>query len=274
MMPKTLVVPLDGSDLAERAVHVAVPLADRLGADVVLASATFGNERARRDYLWHVAKMADGVRFDTVVTPDAEPAEVIADAVHDHPDAMLCMTTHGRGRLRWAVSGSVAEDLLRRSLEPVLLVGPRGEDTWSRPAHRVVVCVDGSDAARVATHHACDWAKALDLEVHLVFATHPLDVESSESPGKVFGPFEDIVSAEGLRVQRDQLFRSSFIGGALADFADDPPATLMVMAAHRHGPVARSVLGSTTMAVLNVTTCPVLVIPSTATIEGRSTDPA
>ena len=62
-------------------------------------------------------------------------------------------------------------------------------------------------------------------------------------------------------MHRNQLFRSSFIGGALADFAEEPAATLMVMAAHRHRGLARAALGSTTMAVLNVASCPVLVIP-------------
>ena len=261
MIPKTIVVPLDESELAERAVHVAVPLAHRLGADVVLTSATFGDERARHDYLEHVATIADEVTFEEIVDPDVDASAAIARTVLESPDAMVCMTTHGRGRLRWAAAGSVAEEVIRDSSSPLLLVGPRGEPTLDRVAHRVVVCVDGSLSGRVATRHSCEWAKALDLDVHLVLATHPRDVEGSEHPGVVFGPYEDIVRDAGLPVRRHQLFRSSFIGGALADFAEDPAATLMVMAAHRHGPVARAVLGSTTMAVLNVTSCPVLVVP-------------
>src|SRR5512140_3335238 len=100
MMPKTIVVPLDGSELAERAVRVAVPLADRLDADLVLASATSDDERARRDYLRQVAVVAGEERLDTVVIPDADASDAITAAVRDRPDAMLCMTTHGRGRLR------------------------------------------------------------------------------------------------------------------------------------------------------------------------------
>lgn len=261
MTPKTLVVPLDGSELAERAVHVAAPLVDRLGAEVVLLSTTYGDPRARHDYLEHVATLADGRDFDKIVAADIEPADLIARALGELPEPMVCMTTHGRGRLRWAVAGSVAEQVIRSATEPLLLVGPRGEETWSRSARRVVVCVDGSDAGRVATRHACEWAKALDLEVHLVFATHPLDVEGTEHPSQVFGPSEEIVREEGLEVHRAQLFRSSFVGGALADFAEEPPATLMVMAAHHHSGLARAVLGSTTMSVLNVSSCPVLVIP-------------
>ncbi|MGZ4734639.1 MAG: universal stress protein [Acidimicrobiia bacterium] len=260
-MPKTIVVPLDGSSRAEGAVRVAAPLAQALGADVVLVATPWtGDPRAPRAYLEGVAAETPQVPLQTMVV-EADAADAIRQTADERPAAMVCMTTHGRGRLRWAVAGSVAEEVIRASTGPLMLVGPRGEPSWSRPARRLVVCVDGTDAARIATHHACEWAKALDLEVHIVLATHPLDVASTEHPEVVFAPYEQIVAAEGLQVNSHQLFRSSFLGGALADFAEEPPATLMVMAAHAHTGIGRVVLGSTTMAVLNVASCPVLVIP-------------
>ncbi len=261
MIPQTILVPLDGSDLAEHSVPIATALADRLGATVVLLSATYGDERATRDYLDHVATVANRSDFDKIVAADIEPAEMIFNSARELPGPIVCMTTHGRGRLRWAVAGSVAEEVIQRATEPLLLIGPRGEETWSQPARRIVVCIDGSHASGSATRHACEWAKALDLEVHLVLATHPLDVEATEHPDAVFGPDEEIVRASGLAVHRTQLFRSSLIGGALVDFAEDPPATLMVMAAHHHSALSRAALGSTTMSVLNVSSCPVLVVP-------------
>jgi nucleotide-binding universal stress UspA family protein len=151
--------------------------------------------------------------------------------------------------------------VIERATEPLLLVGPRGEDTWSRAARRLVVCIDGTVSSLAATRHACEWAQTLGLEVQLVFATHPLDVEDTEHPDEIFAPYAEIVRAAGLEVHRNQLFRSAFIGGALADFAEDPPATLIVMAAHHHSVLARAALGSTTMSVLNVSSCPVLVVP-------------
>ncbi len=72
----------------------------------------------------------------------------------------------------------------------------------------------------------------------------------------MFAPSEEIVRAAGLDAHRAQLFRSSFVGGVLADFAEEPPATMMVMAAHRHSELARAALGSTTMSVLNVLVVP------------------
>ena len=205
--------------------------------------------------------IADDVTFEEIVDPDVDAPAAIARTVLENPDAMVCMTTHGRGRLRWAAAGSVAEEVIRDSSSPLLLVGPRGEPTLDRVAHRVVVCVDGSESGRVATRHACEWAKALDLDVHLVFATHPLDVEDSEHPDVVFGPYEDIVRARACPCAAISSSGARSSGAHSPTSRKIPAATLMVMAAHRHGPVARAVLGSTTMAVLNVTSCPVLVVP-------------
>lgn len=261
MIPKTIVVPLDGSRLAERAVQVAAPLSARLGTNVVLARATYGDVRAAGSYLDYVAAVSGELEFDTVVVSDVNAADAIGATVRDRPDSMVCMTTHGGGRMRWATAGSVAEQVIRDSTQPLLLIGPRGEPAWTQPAQRIVVCVDGSSAGELAVRHACEWAQALELEIALVIATHPLDVEATEHPETVFGPLEKIVRDEGIAFHCEQIFRSSFIAGALVDFAEAPAATLIVMAAHHHRALARLALGSTTMGVLNCAPCPVLVIP-------------
>jgi nucleotide-binding universal stress UspA family protein len=76
----------------------------------------------------------------------------------------------------------------------------------------------------------------------------------------VLDPLTEIARAEGVTVHVESL-RSSYAAGTLVDFAEDPPATLMVMASHARTGVARAALGSVTMGVLNVAPCPVLVVP-------------
>jgi nucleotide-binding universal stress UspA family protein len=202
----------------------------------------------------------DDTEFERIITVDSHAADAIQQTVSAQADSMICMTTHGRGRLRWAVAGSVAEEVIRDSSEPILLVGPRGEPTWSHPKGRVVVCTDGTSTGPAATREACAWAEALDLEVTIVFVGHPLDIEDAEHPEAVFGPLEEIVRAAGVPVN-ERLIRSSFVAGALTDLADEAETTMLVMAAHRHFAAARVALGSVTMGVLNSASCPVLVIP-------------
>ena len=100
----------------------------------------------------------------------------------------------------------------------------------------------------------------MGLEVHLACVYHPLDREA-DHPEALFGPLEAIVRAAGLEVHTRQPFCSSFVAGALVDFAEDRPAIMVVMAAHNHGALARIAPGSTTMATVHLAQCPVLVVP-------------
>jgi nucleotide-binding universal stress UspA family protein len=170
------------------------------------------------------------------------------------------MTTHGRGRLRWAVAGSVAEAVIRDATRPLLLVGPHGVATWSDPPGQVVACVDGTQAGVAVARAAGAWAKALGSEVTLVFVAHPLDVEDATHPEHVFDPPEDALEDAGA-VVHTRFVRSSFVPASLVDVAEEPPATMLVMGARAGSRVARAVLGSVTMGVVNLASCPVLVIP-------------
>ncbi len=204
MIPKTIVVPLDGSPLAERAVGVATPLASEVGADVVLMTTPwYGDRSSPHSYLESVVAQRGDAPFDAVVATNPSAASAIIDIADEHPESIVCMTTHGRGRLRWAVLGSVTESTVRESKQPLLLIGPRGEPTWSRPGRKVVACVDGAASDHTTIAAACEWAKALGLGVVLAFVSHPLDVEEAEHPETLFAPLTELVRAEGLPVEAE-----------------------------------------------------------------------
>jgi nucleotide-binding universal stress UspA family protein len=63
----------------------------------------------------------EGVEVQLAVEFGA-PVETILSYAHAHPTDLIVMTTHGRTGLRRMVYGSVAEELLRRSHLPILLV--------------------------------------------------------------------------------------------------------------------------------------------------------
>jgi nucleotide-binding universal stress UspA family protein len=263
MKPSSVVVPLDGSMTAERALTIARPLARDLGAELVVMTRSPAYDGADA-----VAYLEGAVRWHaseaplerTALVEGLEPADAIRKVAEEHEPAIVCMTTHGRGRLRWATVGSVAEGVIRSATEPILLVGPRVRDHWLQRPGRIVVCVDGAATDRRSVEHACDWAEALDLELQLVHVFHPLDIEVANSE-RLFGPLAAIAQARNLKVGTAEVLRSSFVPGAIVDWAEDVDATLLVMAAHHHSSLARFVLGSTTMAIVHLAPCPVLVVP-------------
>jgi len=142
---KSIVVPLDGSELAESVLPTVVEVAKRLDSEVVLcrafelaASAYYGSEdylpnydgmllqiRAEVEgYLGEKAEMlkASGLTKVSWVALQGPGAEQIADYARKHPDAMVVMCTHGRsGMSRW-VLGSVTEKVVRHSSDPVLVL--------------------------------------------------------------------------------------------------------------------------------------------------------
>ena len=139
-----IVVPLDGSDLAEQAVPVAAALAADLGVPVHLlrvldidalratvqagihAAAAYmrSQEEIQRYAEEYLAEQAQELRNrDLTATAEVltgSPAVTLLDAIR--PVDLVVMTTHGRGGVRRWLLGSVADKLLRAAAAPVLLV--------------------------------------------------------------------------------------------------------------------------------------------------------
>ncbi len=125
-MYQRIMVPLDGSDLAQTVVNHALDLARALEATLVLLhvrTSRTGSKEAARRYLEFVqAQFANrGVPIELVVANGAIAASIIRAADEENID-LIAMATHGRTGVQRAVRGSVAEEVLRRSNKPVLLV--------------------------------------------------------------------------------------------------------------------------------------------------------
>jgi nucleotide-binding universal stress UspA family protein len=145
-----IVVPLDGSDLAEQAVPVAAALGADLGVPVhlmrvldvdalratvqagihVAAAYLRSQEEIQRYAEEYLAEQAQQLRNrDLAATAEVltgSPAVTLLDAIR--PDDLVVMTTHGRGGVRRWLLGSVADKLVRAAAAPVLLVPANGPE--------------------------------------------------------------------------------------------------------------------------------------------------
>jgi nucleotide-binding universal stress UspA family protein len=158
-----IVVPLDGSQIAERALPVASELARKLAAPVhvvravdaavtlPMASGVFGAgpvvgaevtdqiwEEAESDARSTVTAAVSRLRADGIdasgATLNGSPYYAISEATQ--PGDLLILTSHGRGGVRRWLLGSVAEKLVREANAPVMLVPAveRVEESRSREA--------------------------------------------------------------------------------------------------------------------------------------------
>ncbi len=145
-MPATanILVPLDGSDLAEGAVDVAVDIAQPAGGKVTLFIAAEPEAaRALSSYAdseqittamaatAYLSQVADRVRKRGVEAAETSSdatngADEIIDRAAAEGATMIVMTSHGRSGIgRWLL-GSVADKVARSAAVPVVIVPCEG----------------------------------------------------------------------------------------------------------------------------------------------------
>ena len=158
-MPKTLLVPLDGSPDAEVAMPVAEELAERFGAEIVVVAAQLDGviPTGRPD----IAKESVHAYPErTEIVRSASVADAVRTVADDTNDPVVCMATHARSTLGHMLFGSVAEDVVRALATPAVLVGPECSPTL-RLEGPLLVCVDGSVESNAIVPIAREWALAL-----------------------------------------------------------------------------------------------------------------
>jgi nucleotide-binding universal stress UspA family protein len=257
MIPQNIVVPLDGSALAERAIPVARKLAVQTGSGIMLMTARWDDDPERAHaYLNKAAR--DHAPVGVLFVQDRDAARAISLVAQEDGTRLVCMTSHGRGSLRWAALGSVAEEVIRDAGQPVLVVG-RHCSLDVTPFQTAIVAVDGSDAEDPVVPLAIDWARELDLSVRLVQVIHPLDVEDAEEPNKAVLAISDRMQDAGLPVDVIVL-RSRLIGATVADYAATVTGGLVMMSSHSRTGIGRLALGSVPMSTVAMSPAPVLVV--------------
>ncbi|HSB66179.1 MAG TPA: universal stress protein [Anaerolineales bacterium] len=181
-----ILVPLDGSRLAEASLGAAAYLAKTLNLAVTLVHVIEHNapeeihgephltsEEDARVYLDEVARRAfpAGVAVD----PHVHTSEVkdVAASIVNHVQELKCdmvvMCTHGQGGLRSWLFGNIAQQVIRLGKTPVLLIEPRS--SGEIPAficQRLLVALDGNPDHEQGLPVAIDLARGCQADIHLV----------------------------------------------------------------------------------------------------------
>ena len=140
-MYRHILIPTDGSELAERAVTHGLSLAKFVGAKVTVVVAEeqvvswSGAAEAFLRYTEHCKKHATsvldrvanaakraGVPCDTIHVLDVQPYEAIIATATDRRCDLIVMASHGRSGLSAVVLGGVTNKVLTHTRVPVLVV--------------------------------------------------------------------------------------------------------------------------------------------------------
>ena len=293
----SILVPLDGSAFAERALPVALALARRSQARIELvhvddpriyaSGAPIPDPRLdneTRTALHHAlaalagqlaARHASQISFTCLEGPVARTLEQYIAA--SGPD-LVVMSTHGDSGLSRAWLGSVADHLVRRSSVPILLVRPgatgaaHGEPLF----RRILVPLDGSTLAEQALEHAVTLATPGETSFTLLQVVVPMPVLAQPYPATTLPIDREDLERREREVQtylerlRGELAENGFdaaatvlahrsIARGILEYVRKHEVDLIVLATHGRGGVARLLLGSVADKVLRGARTPLLI---------------
>jgi nucleotide-binding universal stress UspA family protein len=297
-MFRKFVVPLDGSELAERALPYAVRLARAGLGRIILVRVALAPppmnidganwEREQREaidaaerYVGALAaRLADQVPVETVV-PYGRPAAQILDQVRLLEADCVVMATHGRTGRAHLLYGSVAETVLAESAVPVFLVharpGQPAEAAFDPKASRLLVPLDGSTFAEVAVELAFDFLGPAG-ELLLVSVAQAPDHILQDERGRVLAYLDQEVedrtreahtyledAARRLRLKDCDIHVSVDVrigepDEGIITAATERVADLIVMATHGRTGIRRITMGSVAGNVLRKGNTPLLLV--------------
>ena len=262
-----VLVPLDGSLLAESILPALMPLASRqpVGLHLLQVVDQAGEMEAARAYLARLGKDLRRDRVESVSRIEfGHPVEEILHRAKSGEFDLVAMTTHGRGGLRRVFMGSVAEGVLRHATIPLLINRP---GTTIGDWNRVVVPLDGSKISETILDEAARLAILLRATLHVVRVTLPLlpttDLyfrplpEVEENPQPYLDEVCDRLAARGILAVPVCLH--GFAGQEIVRYASKIGAGLIAMMTEGRTGVPRMLSGSVAEEVLRSATCPVLV---------------
>ena len=278
-----IVVPLDGSEFAERALAIADHFAAALDASVSAVSVC-DSELGRRqmeEYYERLVRRTGRVGLDwTLPIENAEPGARIVETASTLTNSLICMASHGRGRVSTSVLGSVARSVLLQSLRPTMVAGPQcmirsdRRSSESEVALPVVACIDGSPASATVLRVASAWAQRLRTTLDIVTVAEPAPptVRDDQRYRRAHGPDVDatayvddiaatLQAATGLQATAHAIYNPLSAAAGLEEFLAGTPTRLVVVATHGRIGVAQLILGSQAARIVHDSTVPVLVAP-------------
>ena len=286
-MYEKILVPLDGSELAEVSLPYAGELAGKLGSEVTLIHVCESTEQQYHNmhqiYLQKMAEVTKQLIKKSVeksgaasITVKAEllnghPAEQILDFAEKQRIDLIVIATHGRSGIQRWVLGSVADKVVNATKQPVLLIRARGvhhHDADKVKTGRILLTLDGSKESEAVIPYVQELATRLKAEV-ILFQVVPPPSPVITIPGETmqipYTPAQvELWKADALaylekmadefksrRIKARSEVKEGDPAQEIIAAADEAKADLVAMSTHGRSGIRRWALGSTAGKVLH-----------------------
>ena len=289
-MEPTLIVPLIGAVDAAQTLRSAGALARTFDGRLVLLRAvphrhphaSRADEQRLRQELEDLAHglRREGITAEALVRR-GEPGVAIADAVREHDATAIVRSSELGHDLAGWLRKTIVYDVVRQTQVPVLIVP--GEEVPAPAAGsrlRVLVPLDGSAPAESALVHILGLARPRPLEVRLVEVIHlrlgPLGarlpfVPNSRTERRAASRYLHDVAAtlrmEGVVTHTDVIESHESPDRVLLDLVRQSAVDVVVLGTHGLNSPGHLPPGSATAGLVERCPVPVLLVPSTSTVE-------
>ncbi len=184
-MFKNILIPLDGSQLAEASLPAAMSLAEKLNSSVTLlhvieqnAPEAVHNERhlthleEAESYLKDLAERSFPAGVKAVWHVHSSQVKNVTDSIVEHagefkPD-LIIMCAHGRSGIRDMLFGRIAQQVVAKGSTPLLLLQPMTSQRKPFILRRILLPLDSESIHDDSLPIAKNLAKAYSAELHLL----------------------------------------------------------------------------------------------------------
>ena len=178
MAYRRVLVPLDGSELAERAIPYAKTIAKTKGSELILFTVSIASveqlDRPMKAYLELNAKelQSQGIKASIAIAYGNVADEIISFADKNNID-LIIISTHGySGFKRW-VLGSVARNVLYGTCVQVLLIKSKAPKVTQIELKKLLLPLDGSAFSEAPIPSIKELTKGTKTELVLTVVSEP-----------------------------------------------------------------------------------------------------
>ena len=276
---RTILFPTDFSDASNQAFPYAASLAKAFGATLILLHVDgTGEDDGRGAATLEEAAKLDGIAETVrVKMKDKLPSHHIIELAKKQHCDLIVMATHGHPAiLQFFLGGSTAEEVVRGSRVPVLIVKTDSDEPappFTGRLKEILFPTDLSQVSESAFTIAATFAKKFEARL---FVLHVIDEDSikfyhlaeNADDGLMKERVEEFVKSHMASLPGADAIDSIHIreGNAeseILEFARENGIDVIAMATHGHSGIREDLLGSTTDQVIRQARCPVLALRGT-----------
>ena len=292
-MFERILLPMDGSELAEQAVPYVRDLASQLNAEVhmvhvcpivhqnlthmhkIYLDQVEANLRKDMKAVWGL-KTEPSIKSQILT---GEPAPAILDYIKQNSINLVAVTTCGASGLRVWAMGSVADKVVRGAGIPTLLIRVKTSPPEGKGfIRRILLPVDSSDASKIAVPYGTELANKLGASLTLFSMAQTVYAQNLDGMGVGVGVNWDAVDAATKKYVDDSLqevendlktkgvnvTHITVLGidaaTEILELEKKIPADIVVMATRGRSGISRWAFGSTAERVLRDGELPLLLI--------------